>query len=236
MNTSIGKKSIDAVYILGTGSTWNNNEIRFSLRSIDNNLAHDKVFIVGHLPHFITNVSHIKADDIYDSPLKNTLHKLKIACKDKQISDNFILLNDDFFILKKIAEVKPYYKCTLKQSLKAHKSKHGYYYQAIKDTIDFTKGNKDWSLHYPFIFNKKKLLKTIELIEKQDKNLLLRTVYANMHNIKGTQKYDVKIRSVPEIWKLKNERAISTTAGIVHRKEFSDFIKQRFPIKSKYEI
>ena len=33
-----GLSKIDVVYVLGTGSKWHNNEIRFSLRALEKNL------------------------------------------------------------------------------------------------------------------------------------------------------------------------------------------------------
>ena len=39
---------MDVVYILGKGSVWKDNEIRYSLRSIEKHLTgFDRVFIVG---------------------------------------------------------------------------------------------------------------------------------------------------------------------------------------------
>ena len=97
----------DVVYILGTGSVWNNNEIRFSLRSIaKNGIGVGKIFVVGMLPAFLSNeVIHIAVDDIYN-PMQNAdgniAHKVLQACKDKRLSDDFLFINDDHLILKQV--------------------------------------------------------------------------------------------------------------------------------------
>ena len=44
----------DVVYPIGQGSSWKNNELRFSLRSIEKyGINVGKLFIVGELPDFL---------------------------------------------------------------------------------------------------------------------------------------------------------------------------------------
>ena len=56
---------MDILYVIGKGSEWNNNELRFSLRSIakyGKNI--DRVFIVGYKPDFVSDeVTFIPCDD-----------------------------------------------------------------------------------------------------------------------------------------------------------------------------
>ena len=44
---------MDIVYILGNGSKFNNEEIRYSLRSLEKFVNFDRVFIVGECPKFL---------------------------------------------------------------------------------------------------------------------------------------------------------------------------------------
>ena len=59
---------IDFLYVLGSGSEYNNLELRLSLRSIDK-YAHNlgRVFIVGEKPDWIKNVIHIPVKDEFTS-------------------------------------------------------------------------------------------------------------------------------------------------------------------------
>jgi hypothetical protein len=52
-------------------------------------------------------VIHIHYEDIGRKG-KNTSNKLLLACKNKKISKNFILMADDIFILKKIKKLEHY--------------------------------------------------------------------------------------------------------------------------------
>lgn len=106
---------IDVVYILGTGSAWNNNEIRFSLRSIEKyGLDTGNIFIVGEKPAFLSNnIIHIPASDIYNPMVNadgNIAHKVGLACADKRLSENFLFINDDHILLKPVnLKSIPYY-------------------------------------------------------------------------------------------------------------------------------
>jgi len=230
---------MDLVYILGTGSEWHNNEIKYSLRSVEKNLTHDKVFVVGEkCDWFSDKIIHIPAEDPYKEKLKNALHKLSIACNDKRISKDFILMNDDFFILKPITEIKPYYKCTLRESIDRHPTKAGYYYTSIEDTLKFlgTEDALDYSLHYPFVYNKAKLKKLITKVKETGNQILLRTAYGNTYKIGGTQRQDVKARNSRQFISMKSVvDAISTENDYVKRNRFRSFITKEFVPKSKYE-
>ena len=100
---------MDVLYYIGGGSMRNNIELRFSLRSLEKfgkNI--DRVFIVGNKPHFLTNVEYFWVED-KDQWWKNAFIKTKTAIE-KGISKDFLLMNDDFFMLAEFdAETYPFY-------------------------------------------------------------------------------------------------------------------------------
>ena len=55
---------ISVVYPLGTGSKWQNNELRYSLRSLSKISGIGDVFIVGEKPDWVRNVIHIPCKDV----------------------------------------------------------------------------------------------------------------------------------------------------------------------------
>lgn len=107
---------IDVVYVLGTGSRWNNNEIRFSIRSLVKNLkGFRNIFVVGACPSFLQNVIHIQAEDIFAPETNadgNIIHKVLVACADERISENFLFINDDHIITEpvNVGEIPPFHK------------------------------------------------------------------------------------------------------------------------------
>lgn len=96
---------IDLLYILGTGSKWNDNEIRFSLRSVHKNLKnYGKVWIVGEMPNGIKNINYIKHPDEIGphNADGNITRKIIRACKESELSERFMLMNDDYIINKPV--------------------------------------------------------------------------------------------------------------------------------------
>lgn len=92
---------MDAVYILGKGSLSQNEEIRFSIRSLEQNMTDLRhIYIIGECPSFLQNVKHIPAEDTQKERHVNAYNKIKLACEQEEISDEFLLMNDDFFMLK----------------------------------------------------------------------------------------------------------------------------------------
>ncbi len=93
--------AVDVVYVLGKGSTWGDNEIRFSIRSFHKYFRDLRnVVVVGERPYFLSGVVHIPYPD-RDGVNKDARMMLKIlaACKDDRVSENFVLCTDDTLLL-----------------------------------------------------------------------------------------------------------------------------------------
>jgi hypothetical protein len=235
-------EKLDVVYILRNSSRWNNNEIRYSLRSLKNLEQADRVFLIGFCPRFINKdqVAHIPAEDPYQNKIKNAVHKLKIACKDDRISKDFILMNDDFFFLKQVKEIEYFNKGNLEKTAERHETKGGYYYRALRATVKMLKQKEkscvDFEVHYPIIFNKEKLLKVIESLEGMGEGHLFRSLYGNVYEIKGRYKKDVKIFKEEELERLTYLDFVSTDDSIVLSPKFQKMIGRKLKDPSKYEI
>lgn len=88
---------MDVLYYIGSGSRHNNMELRYSLRSLEKHCKDvDKVWIVGNKPAFLRNVEYIWIEDKYKWHT-NACLKTKAAI-DAGISQEFLLMNDDFFM------------------------------------------------------------------------------------------------------------------------------------------
>lgn len=226
----------DIVYILGTDSRWRNNEIRYSLRSLKN-IEHGKVFIVGHKPLWLTDQAiHISAEDEYDNKLKNSLTKQIIAAKDPRIGDRFILMNDDFFIMEPTSIV-PMHGGDLKAKMVHHETHGGYYYRALRLAYDIirlmgTKNPKDYELHVPIMYEKKKFLDLASRIDPSIAGYLMRSIYGNFWKIGGGKTQDVKVYVN---WQWNGGTFLSTDDTVTRRDEFRRWINAKFPEPSIYE-
>jgi hypothetical protein len=156
----------DVVYVLGTGSGWNNNELRFSLRSIEKNgINIGKLFVVGTRPEFLTaDVIHIHADDIYLPNVNadgNIAHKVMTACADDRLSDDFLFINDDHLILKPIdlLQIPAFHKGDMNTYDECYFGLN-YWRGRLKRTMQALNDRQLSALHFdchtPIIFNKKR--------------------------------------------------------------------------------
>ena len=93
----------DIVYVLGNGSRWSNNEIRFSIRSVFRNLTGiGKIVIVGQRPEGLKDYLHIDHPDEFGPTNAdgNIIRKVLRACSDPRVSDKFLFINDDHIIMR----------------------------------------------------------------------------------------------------------------------------------------
>ena len=227
-------KKLDVVYILRNASTrWRNQEIKYSLRSISKNLLFNKVWIVtGELPRFIDGdrVGLIKANDPYANKLRNAIHKISLACKDDRVTDDFILMNDDFYFLKPSNEVEYFNKGRLESAVKYHATKGGYYYRAIRDTVQILRDMGiahpiDFEVHYPIIFNKKKFIETIDKVSDHEA-FLFRSIYGNINNIKSKYRKDIKVFNQRQFERTKILDFMSTDEKMATTKLFKNGLKE----------
>lgn len=232
---------IDLVYILGSGSKWHDNEIRYSLRSAEKNMTFRKVHVIGRRPNWLVNVFFTKAEDPYSNKLKNAIHKIRIACQNEEVADVFALMNDDFFMLEPTDKIPFYTHKTLTELYDNHKTKGGYYYNAIGETIALLQdaGLKDlnFEIHAPILINKKEFLAVTDALEWESNGLLFRSIYGNTMKKNPTElPDDCKIYSPAKIkGTVSKFPFISICDQVAVHKNFHDFINRKFPSPSKFE-
>lgn len=222
---------MDIVYILGKGSCWGDNEIRFSLRSVEKNVLDvGNVFIVGECPDWLKNITHIPAEDFSSRKWRNAFHKIGVACRDSRVSEDFLLMNDDFFIMQNVRILDyPFY----------HSGKLPSFRLAPFRGVSFKRKDfLNYGVHRPFRYNKAKFL-AIEKIINKALDCPVRSFYGNYYNIGGKFCRDPIItpgRSEKEI-----ENAFvgytdfSITTATARSNAFRRWIKNSFPTPSRFE-
>ena len=230
-------RKYDVVYILK--NDIKPNELRYSLRSVEQNLPHKNIWFVGGIP------AGLKADEVL--PMQQTgmlkweraRSSLIAICKNDEVSNKYWLFNDDFFVLEPVKSDKPFFGGLLHDHIlhieHRYSDKHTAYTRALRhceDTlIDADLTTFDYALHLPMLVDKKKMLETLETFTDCP---MFRTLYGNYAEIGGIQHDDVKIVSVTDHIP-KGADYVSTSDssflyGVVGRD-----IRKRFPNKCKYE-
>lgn len=229
---------IDIVIPLNNRSTQKNMELRYCLRSIEKHLNGVRnVFIVGYMPEWVTNVIHLPTEDDPRNRFRdrNICNKMIAACKDERVSNDFLMVHDDHFLLEDFdAGTFPYYHCG------PLVPGHGQYAHTKENTISLLGQVNNYDTHCPILFNKEKFMRTIALSDwSKWYGYCMKTLYCVLNGIEGEQVEDLKIR-MP----LQYEEVIRLIRG---RKWFSigdrsfaygmkDVLQDLYSNPSKYEL
>jgi hypothetical protein len=189
VNEKVFKKTFDVLYVLGTGSKWNNNEIKVSLRSLEKYCGgFGKIFIVGEFPSFLSDeIIHIPSKDIFDPRINadgNIIHKVLEACKDERLSDDFLFINDDHIFMKpiNIEDIPSYHKGNIYNAIL---SEDNLWHRRLIRTADVLSKNGYTTYHYdchvPMVFNKRHFIDAMSIYDySSDIGYTIKSLYGNM--------------------------------------------------------
>lgn len=229
---------LDLVYVCRSGE---NEELRYSLRSIEENLPGHNVVVIGHKPAWYSG-DFIPVKDI-GNKFFNISNCLITACNTPSISSNFVFMNDDFFLLKPLKRIPRLHGGLLSDKIEAYRALTGNTNQytgllsktsnkllsmGITDAIDY-------DIHVPMQFNKKKLLSVIS------HGHLPRSIYGNIFNVGGKSMHDVK-RYNPKSRLSKRSPSLEDESLVFISSDDQSFetiknhiLMDMFPKPSKYE-
>jgi hypothetical protein len=245
---------MDLVYIVKESEQ--NNDLKYSLRSVEKFVPHDKIWIVGYKPSWVTNVEYLPVKQ-NDTKWKNSVNNIIAACKCPDISEDFILMNDDFFAIQPIYNLKASVNLSLgllddavkKQQEKQYNSNWGkafLYVQQLLKSLKIGEPYYNYESHTPLLINKEKYLEVMNLPEVQEfmktsKVLHKRTLYKNIAKTIPTMlEKDVKIAQKNDDTNFKKNICgwLSVYDNQVGNKNFpilNKLLKELFPEKCKYE-
>jgi len=212
---------MDAVYILGTGSLADNKEILYSVRSLQENMLDlENVYVVGEQPDRMPGLIHIAASDLTEQAWKNVYSKICKACATPEVSADFLLMNDDFFMLAPFTGADwPFY--SLKGSNGGACGPHSYHVHAPM------KLNKEMFLKMPFAADGK--------VCKSP-----RTFYANFYGAPPKTCDDFIVPDddggVPFATRVAKLPCFSVSDGAMQNDHFVQYLEKRFSRPSGLEI
>lgn len=232
---------MDVVYICREGE---NEELRYSIRSVVENMPHDKVWVVGGKPSWYKG-NYIEVRQ-FKTKLANARANMDAIVASEEISEDFVLMNDDFFIMQPLQEIKYYYSGTLSNKIEYFRKKHprSVYTKLLLNSMKALRRHGimrplDYTLHVPMVMNRQKLKEVLPL------SISWRLSYGNVHNVGGIEVVapdsptkDVKIY-------LENDQLTSVDKNPLSKiylstedrafEKMKDFFQEKFPNPSKYE-
>jgi glycosyltransferase involved in cell wall biosynthesis len=232
-------KLVDVVIPMGTGSQSGDNELRFCLRAIERLLkGYRNIYIVGHLPRWCTNVVHIKHSEYH--PKANNIHdKVAAACKHPDITDDFILFNDDYFLVQAVdAPIYPYYYSDSALDEVMTRPKADPYRRLVVDTYSEINTARYYDIHCPIVINKEAFLSQT-YNRKYEGGILVKTSYcAHFQPVNSIKRADPILRDKHTIEEI---RAIELTTDLISihdtaiNPDLIEWIETKYPYPSSYE-
>jgi hypothetical protein len=234
---------IDVVYVLGSGSRWFDNELRYSLRSLDKYVTGIRnVYLVGRRPDWIRDVIHIPYHDYHPCKERNIMEKVMRACKEPDLSEQFLHVHDDHFALAPVgaSEVPFWYRSELgKLSLRVPPSNN--YRQALINTDAALRARgrdvKNFDLHYPIIYDKELFPLAMMSYDWSD-CYVVKSLYANSVRIDGETIQDLKINAALDMRDLVARmmgRPWFSLGPSALNKKMKDLLQALYPERSPWE-
>lgn len=226
--------TLDVVYRVRPGD--NNDELRYSLRSLAN-LPHRYVWIVGHKPLWVTDDARHVRGNIHKSKWENVFDNVRIACEQPDITDPFVLFDDDMYVMQPVAAIPNLYRGTLAGHI-ADTESTGTWLESLDNTLNWLQanGNPDplsYELHVPYVVHKQQMLKVLELARDWSwpNPPQLRSLDGNYWQRGGTIAPDVKVmRGKTPTWDTLLSTSDGTLKTVLHE------LRKAFPKPCRYEI
>lgn len=229
-------KKIDIVYILK--GEFNCEELRYSLRSVEKNFPHRFVWFVGGQPkgfHPDRAIQHKQVGSTKWDMIKSSMWK---AVENEEVSDDFFLFNDDFFVMKKFeGEFVNYVDMTLSERIdEMRRNVHPWLnpygrtlFKAEQELISLGCPTMNYDVHLPMVFNKELFKASINKCSSPQ----MRSVYGNLNAIPFVIHQDVKVydmETIPE-----TPDFLSTNEGVFEKGRVGAYIREQFPTPSRWE-
>jgi len=236
---------MDVVWVCRTGP---NEELRYSIRSVTKNMPHENIVVVGGKPDWYTGkfipVETFTADgQVSKNKYENTKNNIRHIVDNPKISGDFILMNDDFYVLKPIDQLQYYHNGLLADKLAEFRRYTSWstYTGVLTRTMSVLNhlgfiDPLDYTLHVPMMFNKQKLAEVLV-----HPIASIRTLYGNIHKVGGRKMLDVKVHGknheyAPKSFDYRNEDSVFlSTADRTFASVKKNLLGPMFVEPSKYE-
>ena len=236
---------MDVVYLVK--STSENDELRHSLRSLKN-LNHDRVFFAGYKPTWVRNVLHIPTVQLPGQKHANSIRNQKAALADPRVSDPFVLMNDDHFIMQRHEEMPILNWGRVRTVLDTCDTLGATFRSSMEFTLKLlqSEGYVDpvsYQLHVPLVIRKRELHEVFETFGDRAPvgiNTQYVTIAGNKFSCGGVSyTHDVKIhspeRTLRDMPWVKESAFLSTSDVAFQYGHIGSYIRGVFPKKSQYE-
>ena len=191
----------DIVYILK--EDIEEEELKYSLRSVEQNFPHRFVWFVGGQPKNLTPDRFIKHKQVGTSKWGMIEHSMRMVIKQTELTEDFFLFNDDFFIMKPFeGEYINYIDRTLDDRVEDLRKIHKWLYPYERTLLKASEELKtlgcstyNFELHLPMLMKKS----LVESALTQCSSPQMRSVYGNINKVPFIEREDVKVYDLESV-------------------------------------
>lgn len=213
-------------------------ELRYSLRSVEKNFPHRKVFFVCGQPKGFEPDGRIRHQQT-GSKWERIRSSMYEVINTEEVTDDFFLFNDDFFVMKPFeGEFVNYVNRTLGEYVqKLRETVHPWLnpygrtvLKAQQELIALKATELNFEVHMPMLFNKKLAAETINRCTSPQ----MRSIYGNLSGCPYIDRPDVKVYGLDEIPPNSCD-FLSTNDDTFAKGKVGEYIRERFPTPSRFE-
>lgn len=228
---------MDILIPLGTESRWQNNELRYCLRSIERfATGFERIFVVGEDPCFLNGSAvYARVPEIGANREARIAFKILWAFENTDVSDEVAIFNDDYVVVAPmdLRAVEYFQQGPLYRLAGAPRVTAAALRAAGKPTLDY-------DVHYPIIYRRQDYIALLSWWKRSRADncgFVVHSVYANnLLTVPGPFMEDCKIRGFhPEKFQeqIKGRLLFSYCDGALNG--LGSWLEKRFTEKSAWE-
>lgn len=226
----------DLIYILK--ADIDTEELKYSLRSVEQNFPINRVWFVGGQPEGLEPDIRLKHDQIGNSKWEMIRSSMWKAVNDERLSEDFFLFNDDFFVMEPVDtdSFRNFVDGTLERRIDELHSKSGMnaytrtLFKLEQELKTMHEPTMNFDVHLPMLLNKEQVRSTLYKCSSPQ----MRSAIGNINRLPFVIHPDVKVydlESVPV-----NETYLSTNDDTFRKGNVGKYIRETFTTKSRFEV
>ena len=213
-------------------------ELTYSLRSIEKNFPHRKVWFACGQPKGFEPDGRLEHKQTGETKWDKIKFSMLRAAETDEITEDFFLFNDDFFVMKKFTgEFVNYVDMTLAERIEELRKQNPWLnpygrtlYKAEQELASLGCPTMNYDVHLPMLLNKEMVRKTINKCSSPQ----FRSIYGNINRIPYVMHPDMKVydnETVPS-----NPDFLSTTEATFKDGKVGEYIRDKFSKPSRFEV